>query len=247
MATITSIQYQAALSYALKIKSGALSLSKAANLLVIDVAMGAGSAKDYLVVLNAMLEGHVYKRTIKIDAYDYYLEQFSRTLSISDFTKVIQATELHLNYYSELRKGNQPSVRALVDTYKAKLASQVVSPIYPDEVFKLPTEFTEGAVKQVTINAYERDTKARTACIAKFGAICQVCDFDFKKTYGEIGKGFVHVHHKVDIATIGESYQVDPINDLIPVCPNCHAMLHTEKPAMDVETLRQIIQDNALI
>jgi 5-methylcytosine-specific restriction protein A len=241
MATITSIQYQAALSYALKIKSGALSLSKAANLLVIDVAMGAGSAKDYLVVLNAMLEGHVYKRTIKIDAYDYYLEQFSRTLSISDFTKVIQATELHLNYYSELRKGNQPSVRALVDTYKAKLASQVVSPIYPDEVFKLPTEFTEGAVKQVTINAYERNSEARTACIAKFGAICQVCDFDFKKTYGEIGKGFIHVHHKVDLATIGESYQIDPINDLIPVCPNCHAMLHTEKPAMSIDKLRTII------
>jgi 5-methylcytosine-specific restriction protein A len=74
-----------------------------------------------------------------------------------------------------------------------------------------------------------------------------VCGFDFEKSYGEIGKGFIHVHHKVDIATIGKSYQVDPINDLIPVCPNCHAMLHTEKPAMDIETLRQIIQDNALI
>lgn len=246
MATITSIQYQAALSYALKIKSGALSLSKAANLLVIDVAMGAGSAKDYLVVLNAMLEGHVYKRTIKIDAYNYYFEQFSRTLSISDFTKVIQATELHLNYYSSLGNGSQAAVRTLVDSYRAKLALSVTKVIYPDEVPELLTGFTEGGVKQVTINAYERDPEARAACIAKFGAICQVCDFDFEKTYGEIGKGFIHVHHKVDIATIGKSYQVDPINDIIPVCPNCHAMLHTEKPAMDIETLRQIIQDNAL-
>ncbi|RPA27848.1 HNH endonuclease [Shewanella frigidimarina] len=79
------------------------------------------------------------------------------------------------------------------------------------------------------------------ACIAHFGVTCQVCDFDFEKTYGEIGKGFIHVHHKIDLATIGENYQVDPINDLIPVCPNCHAMLHTEKPAMSIDKLRKMI------
>ncbi|OEG73927.1 hypothetical protein BEL05_15560 [Shewanella colwelliana] len=114
--------------------------------------------------------------------------------------------------------------------------------MYPDEVPELLTGFIEGALKQVTINAYERDSKARKICIAKFGAICHVCDFDFKKTYGEVGKVFIHVHHKVDIATIGKSYQVDPINDLIPVCPNCHAMLHTETPAMSIDKLRLIIQ-----
>ncbi|WP_434930707.1 HNH endonuclease [Shewanella sp. HL-SH5] len=246
MSIITSTQYKAALNYALKVQQGVFSLTIAAEQLAAEELIGSGSAKDYLVVLRAMLNGSIYKRTIKIDAYSYYLEKFYQTLAANDFGRVIQAIELHLDYYSELGKGNQPSVRALVNTYKAKLASQAASPIYPDEVFKLPTEFTEGAVRQVTINAYERNSEARTVCIAKLGAICQVCDFDFEKTYGEIGKGFIHVHHKVDLATIGESYQVDPINDLIPVCPNCHAMLHTEKPAMDIETLRQIIQDNAL-
>jgi 5-methylcytosine-specific restriction protein A len=111
----------------------------------------------------------------------------------------------------------------VVDEYRSKAVSQSVNTIYPDALPEQLTGFTEGGVKQVTINAYERDSKARVACIAKFGAICQVCDFDFEKTYGEIGKGFIHVHHKVDLAMIGESYQVDPINDLIPVCPNCHA------------------------
>ncbi|MGI2172402.1 HNH endonuclease [Shewanella sp. MF05960] len=202
MATITSSQYQAALSYALNIKSGSLSLSKAIDQLVVDVALGAGSAKDYLVVLSAMLEGHVYKRTIKIDAYNYYFKQFSHTLSVVDFAKVIHATELHLDYYSTLGRGNQLTVRSLVDSYKAKLTLPVTEVIYPDDVPPQPTGFTEGALKQVTINAYERDPKARKACIAKFGAICQVCDFDFEKTYGAIGKGFIHVHHKVDLATI---------------------------------------------
>ena len=241
MATITSSQYQAVLSYALKIKSGSLSLSKAIDQLVVDVAIGAGSAKDYLVVLSAMLEGHVYKRTIKIDAYNYYFKKFYHTLSVVDFAKVIHATELHLDYYSTLGRGNQLTVRSLVDLYKEKLTFPVTKVVYPDEVPQQPTGFTEGALKQVTINAYERDLDARTACIEEYGAVCCICDFDFEKTYGEIGKGFIHVHHKVDLATIGDSYQVDAINDLIPVCPNCHAMLHTNKPAMDINELRKII------
>ncbi|WP_434953186.1 HNH endonuclease [Shewanella sp. HL-SH4] len=64
------------------------------------------------------------------------------------------------------------------------------------------------------INAYERNPKARTACIAKLGAIFLVCGFDFEKTYGEIGKGFIHVHHKVDIATIGKSYQTKLLENI---------------------------------
>ena len=102
-------------------------------------------------------------------------------------------------------------------------------------------------VQQVTINAYERNPKARAACIEEHGAICQVCDLNFESKYGKIGKGFIHVHHKVDLATISESYQVAPINDLTPVCPNCHAMIHTDKPAMDIEKLKQILSTTNVI
>jgi 5-methylcytosine-specific restriction protein A len=157
---------------------------------------------------------------------------------------VIKSIEQHLEYRWAESKAKHLEVRELVDLYRTKLALSVTEIIYPDEVHRHLAGFSEGALKQVTINTYERDPKARTACMVKFGAICQVCDFDFEKTYGEIGKGFIHVHHKVDIAIIGKSYQVDPINDLIPVCPNCHAMLHTEKPAMDIEKLKQLIDSS---
>jgi Predicted restriction endonuclease len=71
-----------------------------------------------------------------------------------------------------------------------------------------------------------------------------VCGFDFEKRYGAIGVGFIHVHHLVDIASIGGRYQVDPVRDLRPVCPNCHAMLHREKPALSIQELkRQINMD----
>jgi 5-methylcytosine-specific restriction protein A len=68
-----------------------------------------------------------------------------------------------------------------------------------------------------------------------------VCGFDFAKLYGEIGEGFIHVHHLRDLATVGGEYEVDPIKDLRPVCPNCHAMLHVETPAIGIEDLRALI------
>lgn len=78
----------------------------------------------------------------------------------------------------------------------------------------------------------------RRACLNHYGTTCQACGLDFEKMYGSLGKGFIHVHHVVDLATIGAKYRVDPIKDLRPVCPNCHAMLHRETPAMTVDELR---------
>lgn len=91
------------------------------------------------------------------------------------------------------------------------------------------------------VNSYERNSKARKICIEHFGVKCQVCDFDFEKKYGEIGKDFIHVHHKIDISTVGKEYEVNPIQDLISVCPNCHSMLHKKKPAYSIKVLKQII------
>ena len=55
---------------------------------------------------------------------------------------------------------------------------------------------------------------------------CKVCNLNFKKVYGEIGEDFIHIHHIVPINEIGKNYKIDYKKDLIPVCPNCHSMLH---------------------
>ncbi|MCH9704947.1 MAG: HNH endonuclease [Proteobacteria bacterium] len=103
----------------------------------------------------------------------------------------------------------------------------------------------EGAVKKITVNSYERDSKARRECIDHYRCKCNVCNFDFQKTYGEkIGSRYIHVHHIVPLSTIRKEYKVDAINDLIPVCPNCHAMLHKKNPPYSVKELQQIIEDN---
>lgn len=68
-----------------------------------------------------------------------------------------------------------------------------------------------------------------------YGTKCKVCEFDFGEIYGDIAKGFIHVHHKIGLAEINDKYNIDPINDLIPVCANCHSVIHLTKPAMTIE------------
>lgn len=86
--------------------------------------------------------------------------------------------------------------------------------------------YHEGALKKVYVNAYERDSNARNQCLKEKGYSCSVCGINLENVYGAIGKGFIHVHHIIPISSIGKDYQVNPSTDLIPVCPNCHSMLH---------------------
>lgn len=123
----------------------------------------------------------------------------------------------------------------------ASFAHRQSGSVFPDEVREPDGKpFSEGAARKVLVNAFERSTAARDACIAHHGAICTVCTIDFGATYGEIGTGFIHVHHVRKIADLGAEYVVDPIRDLVPVCPNCHAMLHRVDPPLDIEELQSI-------
>ncbi|WP_080271768.1 HNH endonuclease [Pseudomonas syringae] len=110
--------------------------------------------------------------------------------------------------------------------------------LFPDELPPGPP-YVEGAIRRITINSYERNEKAREECLSKHGYDCAVCAMNFEELYGEIGKKFIHVHHKKPLATIREEYQLNARKDLVPVCPNCHAMLHTSNPPLSVSELKQ--------
>jgi len=112
----------------------------------------------------------------------------------------------------------------------------------PEELDEgLPETVLEGARRTISVNVYERDPNARRKCTAHWGLKCTVCSFDFAETYGELGEGFIHVHHLKPLGEIGERYELNPISDLRPVCPNCHAMLHRQRPALAIEELKQLL------
>lgn len=126
-----------------------------------------------------------------------------------------------------------------LDTY---LKDDYVMGVFPES--SLPQDSFEGAVKTTTVNKYERSSIARKKCIEHYGCRCIVCGMDFEKAYGELGKGFIHVHHVVPLNEIGKEYKVNYIKDLIPVCPNCHAMLHRSinGKSVTIKELQDIIR-----
>ena len=107
-----------------------------------------------------------------------------------------------------------------------------------EEIGESETAF-EGAKTKVTVNRYERSPAARRLCIEVHGTTCVICDFNFEETYGEIGEGFIHVHHLVSLSAVKKEYEINGATDLRPVCPNCHAMLHRKRPAvMGIKALK---------
>lgn len=117
---------------------------------------------------------------------------------------------------------------------------------FPEELSD-ETEITnlyEGAKQSITVNRYERNNQARKKCIEYYGTGCYVCGFNFEEIFGEIGQGFIHVHHLTPLSEISQEYEVDPIKDLRPVCPNCHAMIHRKNPPFTIEEIKKLLNIN---
>jgi 5-methylcytosine-specific restriction protein A len=129
-----------------------------------------------------------------------------------------------------------PEAAATIETLWAALLARrhaaTDEPVNPKAL-----AYMEGALRRVISSRHERDPKARLACIEHYGTACFVCGFSFEEKFGAIGRGFIHVHHLEPIAGATRQKCVDPVRDLRPVCPNCHAMLHREDPPLSVEKL----------
>lgn len=110
------------------------------------------------------------------------------------------------------------------------------------EVVDLAERLLEGATTEIRVNAYERNPRARRACLNHYGTICFVCGVDLGKVYGRIADGFIHVHHTVPLSSIRKQYRVDPVKDLRPLCPNCHAVVHLSDSPRSVDDLRKTVR-----
>ncbi len=109
----------------------------------------------------------------------------------------------------------------------------------PEEV---PESMWEGGKRTISVNAYERSPDARAACIEQHGWACAICDFDFGSVYGDQFQGFIHVHHKVPVSKVGVRYKVAPNKDLVPLCPNCHAVVHYGNRTRTVEEVKKLLK-----
>ncbi|MBS1721816.1 MAG: HNH endonuclease [Armatimonadetes bacterium] len=96
--------------------------------------------------------------------------------------------------------------------------------------------FFEGRV--MTTRTWER--KGRAQCLASKGTRCVVCGFDFGLSYGAEYASLIEVHHVIPYE--GFVREVDPVKDLAPVCPNCHALIHCGRGSLDYRTIKEAQQ-----
>lgn len=109
--------------------------------------------------------------------------------------------------------------------------------------------YMEGKWKYLTHEKNERnqtlvkDAKKKWREDARGNVKCKVCDFSFKDTYGDLGEHFIEAHHETKyVSEMGENTDLR-IEDLEPVCSNCHAMIHVSKPWKKIDDLKAIIKD----
>jgi hypothetical protein len=130
---------------------------------------------------------------------------------------------------------------------KRKLEEKNVIPLSKDVLLYLlnisdqPIKYTEGSPFLVELTRFERNIDARKKCIDYYGLSCMVCEFNFEQKYGVAAKDFIHVHHLKKISSIKKEYIVDPIKDLLPVCPNCHSIIHKKKIPYTIKEMKEII------
>ncbi|WPC75407.1 HNH endonuclease [Vibrio porteresiae] len=88
---------------------------------------------------------------------------------------------------------------------------------------------------------YERNQKAKVACFEKYGTTCVICRFNAEDTYGKEARNIIHIHHLTPISEVGSEYKVDPVADLRPVCPNCHAVIHRNNGCDEIENVKLML------
>ncbi len=206
--------------------SGRFDLRKAAHGYMRNITFFAGERKPYSVVPAKQW-------------FTFYV----RTPAVTHPGLTLEALR---NVFPEAERAHSPEfkvkIRSTDEANSALAFIGIAAPMefrLPDEVPGEPGELREGLFRRVTVNAYERNREARDRCIRHYGCRCVVCDFSFEDVYGDIGRAYIHVHHLVPIASIGEQYTVDPVRDLRPVCANCHAMLHSSEPPLSIEALEK--------
>ena len=206
----------------------------------LSVPINDNSFIDFCAALRHMLNGTKHTRGISTDLREFYLEKILEDFGIEKLRIALDAYMMHIEYYESKRHTHRKIEREIHNKFSEKIKEALDTELEADLINEIKKDnvYFEGGVEQVIINKYSRSSLARQECIEKFGTKCCVCGFAFEEQYGELGKGFIHVHHLVPISSIKNIKEIT-CDDLRPVCPNCHAMLHKGK--LSIDELRKIL------
>lgn len=173
------------------------------------------------------------------NVYQFYEPPSPCKITIPEFKEILkQKFGYKENFFNQanfniIGKVHDKKLQDFIDIILEKNTKNIVS---NDEF----DSDSEGRKYNVISTEYERSPRNRAECIRIHGYTCMICGFNFEQKYGEIGKEYIQIHHIVPLSEKSAEILVDPKKDLIPVCCNCHAMLHRSKPALLPSELRKI-------
>lgn len=150
------------------------------------------------------------------------------------FKKIIESLKRYndWNLYEEIKLD--------IDSEEAENNSEFSSSSYENRA--------EGKLKYYYGKKYERDPKNRAAAIMYHGTVCKICGFNFEAYYGSRGRGYIEIHHIHPLNTIGKEVIIDPKKDLIPVCSNCHRMIHRRMDyVLSIEGMIELVNNSRII
>lgn len=173
--------------------------------------------------------------------YGGLASKLCRSMSVSPKTKLSVLVDFYQAQDEEvILKLRLPVIDALREWMGDELHTMQVQ-----EEWGLAQPLYEGAVQVVQVNSFERNPLARAACIKHYGVLCSVCGFSFGEQYGSMAASYIQVHHLTPLASIGETYKIDPIADLRPLCANCHAVVHLRSPPYTIEEMHEFTKSNS--
>ncbi|OOB80263.1 MAG: hypothetical protein BEN19_05830 [Epulopiscium sp. Nuni2H_MBin003] len=88
----------------------------------------------------------------------------------------------------------------------------------------------------------EKWNELKKACLEYYGASCEICSIDYGYTYGDKFEKLMDVHNLKSTTKEWDNLDVNPEKDLIPICHNCHTILHSKFPNYTVEQVKEMLK-----
>lgn len=164
-----------------------------------------------------------------IDDYQPFAEPVLAK-SDNDYFELIPSNRLNNYWRDGVRQINADTYARIVSNVAASSidAKLIHNNDVDDDLGELES-YEEGNKQSRFVTFYERNLKLRKQAIAIHGLNCRACGFNFGERYGSYANGLIHIHHIKPISQLDGSITIDPETDLIPLCANCHAVIHHKK------------------
>jgi 5-methylcytosine-specific restriction protein A len=191
----------------------------------------------FFTLANA-LDRHKAKIVFRVNGIECSLD------NDSNWPETWQKIELQISSVPQvINADDAEQMKHLIIELVVPMFTMFVALIGAEETPSPATGELEGAAYQTMATKYERKKINREACIQLKGTRCTVCGLDFSEYYGQIGEGYIEVHHTTPVSMLGPDYRINILTDLEPLCANCHAMVHRQTPPIPSETLIKLIKD----